>query len=47
LFYGLIKDSSPEIAAKIMSKFSKLSARWISTYGMSFGIGDVTPSLKV
>ena len=44
LFYAIIKDNSSCIAAKIMQRFSKLSSRWISTYGMSFGLGDVTPS---
>ena len=27
-----------------MNRFAKLSARWISNYGMTIGINDVTPS---
>ena len=44
LFYALIKDASSAVAAQIMARFAKLSSKWISNYGMSFGIGDVTPS---
>ena len=44
LFYSIIKDNSREQAAKCMNKFAKLSARWLTNYGMTFGITDVTPS---
>ena len=44
LFYSLIRDNSPEMAAACMLRLSKFSSRWISHYGMSIGIGDVTPS---
>jgi DNA-directed RNA polymerase III subunit RPC1 len=27
-----------------MQRVSKFSARWLSNYGMSIGIGDVTPA---
>lgn len=43
LFYSLIRDNSVEVAADCMLRISKFSARWISNYGMSIGIGDVTP----
>ena len=43
LFYSINRDNSPEVAALIMQRFSKLSSRWISHYGMTLGIGDVTP----
>lgn len=43
LFYSLIRDNSAEVAAKCMLRVAKLSARWLSNYGMSIGIGDVTP----
>ena len=43
LMYSLIRDNSVEIATKCMLRLSKFSARWISNYGMSIGIGDVTP----
>lgn len=44
LFYSLIRDNSSDVAASCMLRVSKFSARWISTLGMSIGIGDVTPS---
>jgi DNA-directed RNA polymerase III subunit RPC1 len=43
LFYSLLRDNSVEVAAKCMLRVSKFSSRWISNYGMSIGIGDVTP----
>ena len=43
LMYSLIRDNSVEIATKCMLRVSKFSSRWISNYGMSIGIGDVTP----
>lgn len=30
-----------------MNKFAKLSARWITNYGMTFGLSDVTPDPKL
>lgn len=30
-----------------MLRVSKFSSRWISNYGMSIGIGDVTPYQKL
>lgn len=30
-----------------MHRISKLSARWISNFGMTIGISDVTPSLDL
>lgn len=43
LFYSLIRDNSTHVAAESMLRISKFSARWLSTRGMSIGIGDVTP----
>ena len=43
LFYTLIKDHSGRVAADCMLRLSKFTSRYISTYGMSIGIGDVTP----
>ena len=43
LFYTLIRNWSSEIAAKWMLRLSKFASRWISNYGMSIGISDVTP----
>ena len=30
-----------------MQRFSKLSSRWISNYGMTISAADVTPSLQL
>ncbi len=46
LIFVLIKDCNKSIAAKILTRISKFSSRWINDYGMSFGIGDVTPQKK-
>ena len=43
LMYALIRDNSVEIATRCMLRVSKFSSRWISNYGMSIGINDVTP----
>ena len=42
LMYALIRDNSVEIATRCMLRVSKFSSRWISNYGMSIGINDVT-----
>lgn len=47
LMYSLIRDNSVEIATKCMLRVSKFSSRWISNYGMSIGIGDVTPQKEL
>jgi DNA-directed RNA polymerase III subunit RPC1 len=44
LMYSLIRDNSVDIATRCMLRVSKFSSRWISNYGMSIGISDVTPS---
>jgi len=43
LFYSLQRDNSVEVAAQCMLRVAKFSARWISNYGMSIGIIDVSP----
>lgn len=43
IFYRLIRDNSTSLSANIMARFAKLSGRWISDFGMSMGISDVTP----
>lgn len=35
------------MAGKIMLRFSKLSARWITNYGMTISASDVTPSKQL
>ena len=47
LMYALIRDNSTRIAITCMRRVAKLSARWLSNYGMSIGIGDVTPDTEV
>ena len=43
LFYSLQRDNSVEAAARCMLRVSKFSSRWLSNYGMSIGISDVSP----
>lgn len=44
LFYSLIQDNSKYLAAEVMSRFAKLSSRWIGSYGMTISAADVSPS---
>ena len=43
LVFALIKDCGKQETAKFLTRISKFSGRWICDYGMSFGLGDVTP----
>ena len=43
LVYSLVKDNNPNVAADCLQRISKLSARWLTNYGMSIGISDVWP----
>ncbi len=43
LLFAIIKDCGLKEAAKFLVRVSKFSGRWISDYGMSFGLSDVTP----
>ena len=45
----LTSDASPAVAAEVMNRLAKLSARFIGERGFSIGIDDVMPaeSLKV
>lgn len=47
LIYTLLRDNNNESACEVMHRISKLSSRWISNYGMTIGIGDVTPSKEL
>lgn len=47
VFYSLIRDHSTKLAAQMMARISRFSARWISNYGMTIGISDVTPFSKL
>ena len=44
LIYSLVMDNSRYVASMMMSRFSKLSARWFTNFGMTMGLGDVTPA---
>lgn len=44
LIYNLLRDNTNESACEIMQRISKLSGRWLSDFGMTIGISDVTPS---
>lgn len=44
MIYILIRDNSAEAACELMHRFAKLSSRWLTHYGMTIGIADVTPS---
>ena len=43
VFYSLIRDHGTTPAARMMARISRFSARWLSNYGMTIGISDVTP----
>eukprot|EP00744_Colponema_vietnamica_P003968 GILI01006003.1.p1 GENE.GILI01006003.1~~GILI01006003.1.p1 ORF type:complete len:1223 (+),score=408.56 GILI01006003.1:351-3671(+) len=47
LFFSLIRDNSPWVAAQCMGRLAKLSARWLMNHGMTIGIEDVTPFKKL
>eukprot|EP01054_Gregarina_sp_Poly1_P006220 Gregarina_sp_Poly_1__6219@NODE_329_length_9477_cov_82_111477_g279_i0_p1_GENE_NODE_329_length_9477_cov_82_111477_g279_i0NODE_329_length_9477_cov_82_111477_g279_i0_p1_ORF_typecomplete_len1682_score254_39RNA_pol_Rpb1_5/PF04998_17/2_6e123RNA_pol_Rpb1_2/PF00623_20/2_2e69RNA_pol_Rpb1_1/PF04997_12/5_9e68RNA_pol_Rpb1_3/PF04983_18/7_5e03RNA_pol_Rpb1_3/PF04983_18/3_2e29RNA_pol_Rpb1_4/PF05000_17/1e24Ribosomal_S14/PF00253_21/9_5e03Ribosomal_S14/PF00253_21/0_48_NODE_329_length_9477_cov_82_111477_g279_i036018 len=43
LFFHLIRDNNPQIAAEVMGRVAKLTGRWFANRGMTIGIDDVTP----
>ena len=43
VFYILYRDFGPDVAARAMTRLSKLCARWLGDQGFSVGISDVTP----
>lgn len=47
LYYALLWDHSNEISAECMLRLSKFTSWWISNFGMSIGINDVTPSANI
>jgi DNA-directed RNA polymerase III subunit RPC1 len=47
MFYALVRDWSPQHAARFMNRLAKFSARFIGDRGFSIGIDDVTPSRKL
>lgn len=47
LFYILNRDNCPDVSASVMLRIGKLASRFLNNYGMTIGIGDVTPSKKL
>ena len=43
VFYILYRDFGPDVAARAMTRLSRLCARWLGDQGFSVGISDVTP----
>lgn len=47
LIYALLRDNSNKLACQVMHRIAKLSSRWLSNFGMTFGLSDVTPSAEL
>ena len=47
IFYTLKVDYGPQYAADAMKRLAKLSCEYLSDYGFSIGVGDVTPNAEV
>lgn len=47
VFYVMLRDFGPEVAAEAMNRLSRLSARWLTNVGFSIGITDVYPGEKL
>ena len=47
LFFTLIRDHSESLAVHVMNRMTKCVARWLSNYGFTIGIDDVTPSRQL
>ena len=43
-FQVLIRDHSTEDAANMMNRMTKMCTRWLTDWGFSIGIEDVTPA---
>ncbi|EAS34612.3 DNA-directed RNA polymerase III largest subunit [Coccidioides immitis RS] len=43
VFYVMLRDFGPQVAAEAMNRLSRLSARWFTNIGFSIGITDVYP----
>jgi len=43
LVYVLIRDYSSEVAARVMNRMTKVCTRWLTEFGFSIGLEDVTP----
>ncbi|KAL2218370.1 putative DNA-directed RNA polymerase III largest subunit [Thermoascus aurantiacus ATCC 26904] len=47
VFYVMLRDFGPAVAAEGMNRLSRLSARWFTNMGFSIGITDVYPSERL
>ncbi|KAK2759928.1 hypothetical protein FQN54_002664 [Arachnomyces sp. PD_36] len=47
VFYAMLRDYGPEVAAEGMNRLSRLSARWFGNMGFSIGITDVYPGKQL
>ena len=43
LFYTLVRDYSEADASLVMNRMTKITTRWLSNFGFTIGIDDVTP----
>ncbi|KAK2779547.1 hypothetical protein FQN52_002415 [Onygenales sp. PD_12] len=47
VFYVMLRDYGPPVAAEGMNRLSRLSARWFTNMGFSIGITDVYPGARL
>ncbi|KZZ90018.1 DNA-directed RNA polymerase III largest subunit [Ascosphaera apis ARSEF 7405] len=47
IYYVMLRDFGPAVAAEGMNRLARLSARWFTNMGFSIGISDVYPSQKL
>lgn len=47
ILYCVMRECGPEVAAEVMNRIAKFSARWHSDAGFSIGADDVRPSEKL
>lgn len=47
VFYVMLRDYGPAVAAEGMNRLSRLSARWFTNMGFSIGITDVYPGQEL
>lgn len=47
LVFVLIRDNDGRLAARVLHRITKMTSRWLTNYGFSIGVEDVSPSEKV